>query len=218
MSDFTFPNPTPVYPSIPGLVFPINKRPTFASLVFTAVSGRETRSAQQAYPLWEFELTYDFLKDQTQNSTPFMQNAGRQDLQQISELFYACNGQYGQFYFEDASDNSRTGQVIGTGDGSTTQFVAVRNWGNGALAVPEPVGGINTLLDVYFNGTPVSSADYSFSGNVITFASAPANGVTISIDFTFYYLCRFIEDMHDYSEFMKNLWELKSCKFRSVKP
>jgi hypothetical protein len=213
-----FPNPTPVFPTLPGLTYSIHKRPTWATLISKAVSGREVRSPQQAFPLWEFELVIDFLRDQTQNQVPWRDNAGRHDLTLISQLYFACNGPYAPFYFDDESDNSRRGQVIGTGDGATTNFIASRAWGFGALSVNEPVGGINSLDTVYFNGDETSGVAYSFSGNVISFVSPPPTATVISIDFSFYYLCRFLEDTQDYEQFMKNLWTLKSLKFRSIKP
>lgn len=214
---FIFPNPTPILPQLPGWSFSVHKRPTWATLEFVAISGRRVSSPQQAYPLWEFELTYDMLRDQTQNYIPYQRYAGRQEFTQLSELFLACAGKYGQFYFDDPTDNSRNGQQIGIGDGITTQFLALRNWGYGNLATPEPVGGINTLETIYFNGSPVASNTYSFSGNIITFISAPPPGTIITIDFHFYYLCQFLEDQHDYEQFMFSLWQMRTLKMRSVK-
>lgn len=218
MADFSFPNPVPIYPDIPGLTFPIGKKPHFKTLEFRAVSGRRVTSPQMILPLWEYDLVYDFLRDQTQNQTPWQQYAGKQELLKISELFLTCNGKYGQFYFDDLSDNSRYGQALGVGDGVTTVFVAYRNWGYGAFITTEPVGGINTLETVYYNGVPVPSNQYSFSGNVITFNPAPPNGQAITIDFHFYYLCQFLDDEHDYSQFMHNLWQFQSCKLMSIHP
>jgi len=214
---FVFPNPVPVFPVVPGLTFSVHKRPTWATLEFMAVSGRRVSSPQQAFPLWEFELKFDFLRDQTQNIVPYQQYAAKHEFTQISELFNACGGKYGQFYFDDPTDDSRNGQIIGTGDGSTKNFTALRGWRFQNLVINEPVGGINQLLNVYVNGVLQPSNSYSFSGNVITFVTAPGNGLSITIDFTFYYLCQFLEDQQDYDQFMANLWQLSSCKLRSVK-
>jgi hypothetical protein len=101
----------PVLQSMYG--FSIMKKPVFASIVQSFKSGREVINAQQTAPLFEFELKYETLKDQTQNQTPYQPNAGFTALEQLSSLFLFCNGQYGRFVYEDLSDCSRTGQEIG---------------------------------------------------------------------------------------------------------
>jgi hypothetical protein len=214
---FVFPNPTPIFPVLPGFGYSVHKRPTWATIEFMAVSGRRVSSPQQALPLWEIEVTFEFLRDQTQNQVPWQQYPGKHEFQAISELFLACAGKYGQFFFTDPTDFSRTGQIIATGDGVTTVFTVPRTWGSGVLQITEPVGSINTLQNVYLNGVVQPSSAFSFAGNQLTFLSPPAGGVVITADFTFYYLCQFLEDQHDYEEFMANLWTLKSCKMRSVK-
>ena len=215
-----FPNPTPVFPSnIPGLTFEVHKRPTWATLEYMAISGRRTSSPQQAYPLWEFELKFDFLRDQTQNIMPYRQYAGKNEFTRISQLFLDCAGKYGQFYLDDPTDDSRMAQVIGTTDGTTQQFTMYRTWGTGANSFVEPVGGINTIYDIYLNGVVQSHSTYSIvaNTNAFTFNAPPSGGQTITADFSFYYLCQFLEDQHDYNQFMTNLWELRSLKLRSVK-
>jgi hypothetical protein len=217
MADFTFPNPVPLFPTIPGITFSIHKRPTWATIEFVAVSGRRVSSPQQAYPLWEIELTFDFLKDETQNIVPYQAFANRHDFTQLSQLFLACAGKYGQFYFNDPTDNSRIGQFLCTGDGVTTSFPVLRTWGFNGLELLEPVGGVNELLAAYDNGVTIPLPYYTVSGNTLVFNTPPASGHTITVDLTFYYLCQFLEDQHDYEQFMYNLWTLRSCKLRSVK-
>lgn len=207
----------PIFPQVPRYTYSVHKRPTWATLEYVAVSGRRVSSPQQAYPLWEFELTFEGLFDQTQNQTIWRPNAGRHDFTLLSELFLAMAGKYGQFYLNDPSDNSRWAQPSGIGDGVTRIFTAMRTWGLGTVLLTEPVGGINTLDTVYLNGIEQDTNTYSFSGNQITFNNAPSANTAITLDFSYYYLCQFLEDQHDYDQFMTNLWTLKSCKMRSVK-
>ena len=219
---FTYPNPVPIYPTTnPNFSYSVHKRPTFATIVQTAVSGREVSSAQQAYPLWEFELTYEGLREQTQNQQIDSYMAPHVELEAIAGLFLIVNGQYGRFYFDDWTDDSRKGQQIGTGDGTTTLFRVVRTFGFGQAAFTEPVGGVNISqpLAVYLNGVVVPSANYSITSDNLNvqFNTAPASGAVITMDFFFYYFCRFIEDVQDYEQFMHNLWTIKAIKFRSVK-
>lgn len=50
-----------------------------------------------------------------------------------------------------------------------------------------------------------------------SFTIAPANGTTVTSNFGYYYRCRFLDDeWNDLEEFMFQLWEMKSLKFRSV--
>jgi len=119
------------------------------------------------------------------------------------------------FYFDDPTDDSRADAPVGAGNGVNTVFTLYRAFGIGGFQ--EPVGGINQLLEVYFNGVQQHPSVYGKLGNQINFATPPPNGTVITADFTFWYLCRFLEDQHDYEMFMYNLWQLKTCKFRSVK-
>ena len=57
---------------------------------------------------------------------------GVNSLQSLMGLYIKCQGQFGTFLYTDPTDNAVTGQVIATGDGSTTVFTFVRTlsgWG-----------------------------------------------------------------------------------------
>jgi hypothetical protein len=190
--------------------------PTWASIVSTHTSGREVITPLQAYPLHEFTLTYELLEDETANQSIFQPAAPYTELQQLAGLFMACTGQYGYFYYDFESDNSRSAAAVGTGNGVTTIFTVFRSFGPQGFS--EPVGGINVLSEVYFNGVAQPATSYSKSGNQIIFNRPPGNGLIITADFSFWFLCRFIEDQQDYEQFMYNLWKMSSLKFRSVKP
>ena len=189
--------------------------PTFASIVSTHTSGREVITPLQAYPLWEFQLTYEILEDQTPNQVVFQPNVPYTELQQLMGLFLVCTAQYGQFYFDDPSDNSRPYSYVGTGDGVTLAFTVPRAFGPQGFT--EPVGGLNTVDTVYVGTHKLNPSTYSISGNQIVFNQPPTNGDAINAAFSFFYLCRFIEDQQDYEQFMFNLWKMNSLKFRSVK-
>lgn len=217
------PIPPPFFPEAPSQHgFSIHKRPTFASTVLSPTSGREVTGFQAPYPLWEFELTYEQLKDETQNSNkvPFASVSGFAELQRVLSLYLVCNGQYKGFLYNDPDDNSRANQAVAVADGTTTRFVVPRVWGSGSYALIEPVGAINVMVAVYFDtgGGPVLQDPllYYISGNALVFYSAPANGTTISATFTFYYFCRFIEDSLELSQFMQGRWGLASLRFRST--
>lgn len=214
----------PVFPSNNIYGFSIVKKPTYKTLVQTNRSGREITRYQNLFPLWEFELRSESMRDETQNSTPYAQFDGIRQFQQISELFVACAGQFGRFYFEDTSDCSRSGQVLGLGDGVETDFVLVRTIyePTNGIYFTEPVGGANTdhTMAVYVNGTLVPAIDWSLSADLTTivFDTAPASGAQVTVDFYYYYLCRFIVDELNFEQFFMNHWSIDSIRFRSINP
>ena len=229
MSFINWPLPTPLFQALIPQGFPVVKRPLFTASEHKSVTGKMYQAARQVYPNWQFELQFgdeSWLREQTQNILPYAPNAPHTELQAISQLFLACYGSYGEFYFDDLEDDSRFGQFVGTGNGVLRTFRVFRTWGTGALARIEPVGGVNLgqPINVYLNGilaNPVTwGVNNDTSGTYLGFAagSAPAAGVAITMDFSFYYRCHFTEDMQQYEQFMYNLHQLKSVKFQSVKP
>lgn len=210
----------PVFPTdiFPG--FSVHKKPTFSSIVQTSVSGREVSSARQAYPLWEFELTFELLREQTQNQQLDLNWAPYKEFQQGVGFFIVAKGQANDFLFDDPSDDSRTSQAIGIGDGLRTAFRIVRTWGTGPFQFVEPVGALNIALPftIYLNAID-DTGNWAIDGDQIsiTRVTAPNPDDIISMDFSFYYRCRFMDDIEDFEQFFKNIWSLQTLKFRSVK-
>jgi hypothetical protein len=213
----------PIFPNLP-YGFPFKKSPTFQGISNVTPSGRSVRAAQRNFPQYEYELTFEGLRDQTLNAQPYAPLAGYVEFQQLLGAFLALGGRFGMFLFSDPSDNSRANGFLGTGDGATVMFDVFRTIGQGATAA-EPIGALdltgafNVYFDGVFQGSGYAIADGSDgSSATITFASPPGSGVTITIDFSFYYLCFFSEDQLDFEEFFKNYYALKSLKFRTVLP
>jgi hypothetical protein len=77
----------------------------------------------------------------------------------------------------------------------------------------------NHSIVVYLNGTPVPSAgNWEIDASTATqlvWAVAPSEGQVITMDFYFYYLCRFISDEQEFEQFVKNWWTAP-IKFRSI--
>ena len=226
MSFIQFPTPTPVFPVLPPLAWSVHKKPIMASRAITATTGRETQLACCVYPRWAFTLTYggdSWLRDQTQNSVPDPALPGLTELEQLSGLFLQCRGSYGEFYYSDPDDFSRLAQAVGTGNGTQTTFPLTYTWGTGPFspAMTIPVGGIQTIDAVYFNGTPAPGG-YTWGTDAtntqLVINPAPPNGAVITADFTFYFRCRFLDDTQEYSQWAQNLWEVKQVQFESVKP
>lgn len=63
----------------------------------------------------------------------------------------------------------------------------------------------------------VDPSDYTVTmPNVVTFDVAPPNLATAYASFTYYFRCRFVDDVSEYTKFAKQLWELQELGFRSI--
>ena len=200
-----------IFPVLAGLGWSVKKTPTFKTLVGQAVSGMEVRQALMQFPLWEFELTYEILRDNPAQQNP---TAPYNELKTLGGFYLARQGMFDDFLFDDVTDDTVTSQSFGTGDGATTNFQLVRSWGG----FSEPVMNPNVITGVYDNGTPVTQGSgagkYTVnSTGLITFGTAPAATHVLSWTGTFYYRCRFASDTTEFEEFMSNMWLLKQLQF-----
>jgi uncharacterized protein (TIGR02217 family) len=203
-----------IFPALPGLAWGVTKTPTFQTRIQRAVSGRELRALDYPYPLWQFALVYDFLRDNLA--------AGYDELRTLLGFFMLCQGAFGTFLFEDPSDCQTAGQQIGVGDASTTTFQLQRTMGT---ALPdggflEPIVAPNIVRSIYLDGITQNGASYSVDADtgLVTFSTPPGSGLIITADFSYYFRCRFIDDKYDFENFMYRLWQLKKLTFISVRP
>jgi hypothetical protein len=199
----------PLFPALPGQGWSVRKKPTFATIVASHVSGREVRDALYVDPLWQFELTFDGLASDAA-SYPGL---GAESLQALMGLFLQCQGPWGTFLYVDPSDNFVSGQALGVGDGATTSFPLARALG-GFL---EPVGWATSVSLVTVAGAAQSSGWTLTAPNSLVFATAPASGAAIAASFAYAFVCRFDDDAAEFEQAMQNLWRLDSLKFRSVR-
>ncbi len=199
--------PPPIFPQLAGQGWSVHKRPSFATRVAGHVSGREVRSPYYAQALYEFELTFDALA-----TSAGYGGVGASSLQTLFGFYLACQGQLGTFVYLDPSDGAVTGQAIATGDGTTKSFTLVRSLGG----VAETVSFVQQVNAVRVAG--VAQTGFSIAPpNTLTLATAPASGAAITADFTYGFLCRFLDDQEDFENVMSGLWKVASLKFRSVR-
>jgi uncharacterized protein (TIGR02217 family) len=202
-----------VFPALPGLAWSVTKSPTFQTRVQRAVSGRELRALDYPYPLWQFTLIFDLLRDNPA--------AGYDELRTLMGFFMLCQGAFGTFLFRDPSDDRVAGQQIGVGNASATVFQLQRAMG---AALPgggfmEPIVAPNVVSAVYLDGITQSPATYSVDPQtgLVTFATPPGSGLTITADYSYYFRCRFVDDSYAFENFMFQLWQLKKLTFISVR-
>ena len=211
----------PIFPTLPE-GFPVKVSVVMDTTIGTTKSLREMRVAQQQYPIWDIELPFEELLDQTQNQSPYAPFVGLQQYMDLVQLWLMAYGQTNVFGFDCPWDDSRSNQLIGVGDGSSYVFDIYRTWGTGANATLAPVGLVNAVTQVQVNGITVPSSHYYIVRSKIYFIDKqgfvypPGNGLDITITFSYYYLCRFTEDEQDFEEFSKDRWTVPSLKFRAV--
>lgn len=134
------------------------------------------------------------------------------DLSEVLAFFEARRGRLYSFRFRDPFDyqSSKPGisadaldQVIGTGDGSTTQFQLIKSYGDTAAvwarAITKPVSG---SVQIALDGVPVgegSGYEIEYDTGLLTFDNPPADSVVIQAGYQFDTHARFDTDTLDLS-------------------
>ena len=133
-----------------------------------------------------------------------------QELQTIAGFYESRQGTFDSFLFTDWLDNGVTDMQFGTGDGTTTQFQLTRAFGAGGFTYAAPVQNVNTLTNIKKAGvTQTLTTHYTISATgLVTFVTAPAAAAALTWSGTFYYRCRFKDDIMDLQNFMYQLWDL----------
>ncbi len=164
-----------IYPTLPGLTWPVKRTPMWKTHISTTPSGREWRAALMNTPRYRYTLPYEFLRNE----------AAFQEFQTLFGFFNARQGSYDSFLFNDASDNTATAQAFGAGDGSTVLFQLLRTLGGNS----EPVFALNGAPAIYRNDWQGNQRLYPVArSNLLTWseqvgdASWIKDNVTITAD------------------------------------
>jgi Conserved hypothetical protein 2217 (DUF2460) len=158
----------PVYPSqtlLPGLGWNVKWTPTFFNQSYKAVNGASIDIGLARYPLHQFELTYDILRDQFQTYTQPPNN----EWKTLVGLFALVGGSLGRFAYDNPDDDLALNMPIGIGDGVTSTFTLGRQLGATGVTAPlvttlpaEPIGILNV-------GNAVASLSPPYTQTVTTF-------------------------------------------------
>lgn len=185
-----------IYPSLPGLTWPVGRTPVYSTGVQSSVSGREVRLSKWAFARYKYKLKYEVLRE----------NAGNTDLQQIAGLFGRMRGQYDTFLFKDSDPafSIAVNQSFGVGDGATTVFRLARTYG---AQFVEPVAAVVSGASVTVNGAPAVGVVIDANLGIVTFTNAPAAGDSLAWSGTYYWRCRFDTDELSTEQFMSQLWQ-----------
>jgi uncharacterized protein (TIGR02217 family) len=193
-----------VFPSLPGLKWNIKRAPIWKTNSAESVSGKEMSVSLMTYPLRRYSLAYEVLR------------AGAEaELQTLEGFFNLRRGRHDTWLYNDPDDYTVTDQSFGTGNGTTTAFALARTRGG----FTEPVQSLNSAPVIMSAGvTKTLTTDYTISTlGVVTFVTPPADGAALTWSGTYYWRCRFLQDMAEFDQFLQDLWQLQRLEFRTVK-
>ena len=206
-----------VFPVLRGLSFSWVKRPKLSTSITPAVSGREVRLNYWTNPMWEWDLSYEYLPD---SGGGWITTTA--DIKTMM-AFYASHGDFLSFRFADPDDSVVTANVIALGNGTKTVFPITRTFGGGGFSTVEPVGYVDNgaTFNVYLNGV-IQPSGWTLTQTVaynqtLTFGSAPGSGVAVSVDMTYNYVVRFKDSTLEFEKFMNKLWSLKKATLSSTR-
>jgi uncharacterized protein (TIGR02217 family) len=207
--------------NLDGLTYSTIRRPKFSTEIQSHASGREVRLGYWTYPKYEWDLIFELLRDYPITSPVW--GPITSELRLLEGFYLAHSGALTTFLFIDPDDNAVTGQILGTGDSVSTDFPLIRTYGDASygVTITEPVGAISTTgHHIYLNGI-LQSSGYAVVGDpyayYVRFLTAPASGIIVSADYSFYFLARFKEDSLEFEKFMHTRWAVRKLTLESTK-
>lgn len=159
--------------------------PSYNTTVVPFKSGAESRNINWAKSRAKFDVAYG-VRTQAQ-------------LYSLIEFFHAMAGRGHGFRYKDWNDWNSSGdqthgatvsdtdQTIGTGDGAETDFQLIKTYTKGALSrtrdIKKPVAG--TVVVALDGVSQASGWSVDTTTGIITFTSAPGNGVVVTAGYQF---------------------------------
>jgi uncharacterized protein (TIGR02217 family) len=207
-----------LFPTSTHVSWAIEKAPNWATRMQRSVVGRELTVSDYVLPLYSITLTWEVLRDKWDTRMVGGRGTGHDELRQIWNFFNQQQGSAIPFAFFDQSDNTTRPPGAGAttfnfavGDGVTTDF----QMASPLLAPVVPVPG--GIISASLNGVIQGGGTYFYNSttDLLSFVSAPGNGVLIGSDFTFYYKVRFNTDGLSAENFAYQFWQMKQLKLLS---
>lgn len=220
----------PIFPDrslLRGLAFSQKWSPKFFNATATTATGADIDVGLAQYPLHDFELTYEFLRDGIGWAAWPPNARATLEFRTMMGFFLSIAGTLGRFLYQNVDDYSVTQNEIGVGDGTTTVFTLTRAFGANGYTASEPVGQVDTTqpFNVYLAGsaTPLNASAYTLStanpcANTVTFATAPALGQSVRVDMSYFYYCKLAQNAATFEKFMDRLWSLNKVTLHSCRP
>jgi len=204
---------TSAFPSLPGITWPVIRSPIWQTRGQQSVSGKKINIADWSFPMWRWELTYNFLR----GYTTALFDA---EIATMEGFFNTIQGSFDSFLYRDANDNTAVGSTIGTGDSTNKAFQLKRPLGG----YVEPITAPTSISNVYVGSTIISSTQWSLSywastaPGIVTFSTfAPTTGQAVTADFQYSWPVSFDDDTISFEEFVKKIWNLKKISMTLLK-
>ncbi len=192
----------PVFPSLPGLAWPVKRTPRWLNVENDALSAKRIRVPLWTYPVYLYELSYNVLRLGT-----------LAEWQQLVAFIHSVQGSAQLWQYSDPNDNAVTNQLFGAGDGVTAgPFQLVRTLGG----FTEPVFLVNGAPTISIAGTPTLAFTVSAYGEV-TFNAPPANGAALTWTGAYYWGCRFDGETFPFTQSMSTFFKAGPLKFSTEK-
>lgn len=208
----------PIYPELIGLGFDVKWTPTFFNMpTATTVTGADIDLGLSPWPLHDFQLIYNFLRDQ------FI--AGTQEFREMFGFFLRLQGTLGRFLFRNPDDNSTTNEFICTTDGTSTIYSPMmRTFGVGDNSGKEPIGWIDRTksINIYVDGVLLDTSAYSIIDQEgcnmqLKFGDTPDADLTVTGDYSYFYYCKFPDNANTFNKFMARVWALQQINIHSCR-
>ncbi len=166
----------------PKIAFGSSGGPLYATEVSVSASGYEQRNVLWSAARLRYNVAHG-VKTKAQ-------------MDELIAFFRARKGRAYGFRFKDWSDYQATGQVLGTGNGSRTQFELVKHYSSGNVVETRRIHkAVAGTVKIYVNGI-LQTGGYSADMNtgLVSFSAPVGSGAVVSADFEFDVPVRFDTD------------------------
>lgn len=223
-----------VYPTLPGLTFPVLRMAEFNTLKQSAPNKYDVRIPQTVNPFWHWELIYDFLRDFPYASFSIS------ELRTLLDFYLYQGGQAGEFLYLDPDDNYVGPAMVASSPNTLAELPLVNDGaGNYYSPLQRTLGGLffeditdlNTNTGaggstpaIYANGTLATggtgAGEYQIQGPGLAIPGASYMGMylkwgagapptaPITAQFNFYFRVHFESDQQDMEKFSNQLWTI----------
>lgn len=209
---------TTVFPTLKGRDIVITRKPIFNTNKPQAVSGKEVAIARWSSPRYQWTVKFNILRQGTIGLNAFT------ELATLRGFFETLLGGYDSFLFQDPDDYIVTAQALGNTDGSAGPYQLKRTSGGATINILAPNMGatFNLYVDAVLKTQGVDYSVTSWGSTTpgqITFLGGhvPAAAKPLTIDFSYYFPCRWVEDEMDFTRFVKQMYSQDGNSFKSIK-
>ena len=118
-----------LFPTFKGIDVAVKRSEIYSTLIQAGATGKEQRASFQSTPRYQFELTFNFLRQ-----TGYSTNTVSDELATLQAFFESVLGQFGTFTFTDPVDSTvRTCRFAQDNDDLTR--IGAKVWDGGVIKI-----------------------------------------------------------------------------------